>query len=915
MDDDRGTASESKRPLAEPKAEVREPAGTPGERPELSVEQILAWADAHHAAHGAWPEVGLHSGLEPVDGVPGESWKAINYALAMGLRGLPGDSSLAELLAEHRGLPGLDMGPRALAEKIRAWELEQFPIKGLRMRLSKAPYTPPLSITGILAWADAYRATNGAWPTSHSGPVRDARFDVTWATVNSALAAGRRGLPGGSSLLRLLDEHREPQRREPARRVAHVGVEHRETEDRSRVAQDALTVDAILEWADAHHAATGEWPSFRSGLVRNAPGRLGWETINVSLIVGYRGLPGGTTLGRLLAERRGGPTETTQTPLTGARAHWVTRPPLTVEQILEWADAHHATCGRWPTIRCGCVAAAPEETWRGLNRALVEGRRGLPGGTSLATLLQEQRGRCKDPAHSRFTLDQVLGWADAHFAAHGCWPGDGSGPVAPAPDVTWRAINQMLHRGHRGLPGGTSLARVLHQQRGHSIRTDEPRLTLDQILAWADDHFAVHGRWPTNKGGPVATSSEVTWRSVDNALLRGHRGLSGRMSLARVLAQHRGQRNRSSLPRLTVEEILAWADAHFAIHGRWPDTTSGPIAAAPQETWGAISVVLTKGHRGLPGGVSLARLLAQHRGRRDRSALPGLTIDQILAWADAHFAAHGRWPTNTCGSVGAAPEETWRNLDTALAKGSRGLSGRTTLARLLTQHRGRRNRSFPPRLTVEEILAWADAHFAVHGRWPNTMSGPVAAAPEDTWRAINRLLAEGRRGLPGGTSLAQLLVQHRGHRNTSSPPRLTVDQILAWADAHSAVHGRWPNAKSGPVAAAPEESWNAIDGVLTRGNRGLSGGTSLAQLLAQHRGYRNKSSVPRLTVDQILAWADAHFAVHSRWPTKKCGSVSASPQETWGALDNALAKGSRGLSGRTTLRRLLAAHRPPPGCS
>ena len=34
-----------------------------------------------------------------VAGAPGESWKAINYALAIGVRGLPGDSSLAELLA------------------------------------------------------------------------------------------------------------------------------------------------------------------------------------------------------------------------------------------------------------------------------------------------------------------------------------------------------------------------------------------------------------------------------------------------------------------------------------------------------------------------------------------------------------------------------------------------------------------------------------------------------------------------------------------------------------------------------------------------------------------------------------------------------------------------------------------------
>ena len=64
----------------------------------LSVERILAWADVHHAAHGAWPAVGPGTVSGEVGGAPGESWKAINHALALGLRGLAGDSSLAELL-------------------------------------------------------------------------------------------------------------------------------------------------------------------------------------------------------------------------------------------------------------------------------------------------------------------------------------------------------------------------------------------------------------------------------------------------------------------------------------------------------------------------------------------------------------------------------------------------------------------------------------------------------------------------------------------------------------------------------------------------------------------------------------------------------------------------------------------------
>jgi hypothetical protein len=63
-------------------------------------------------------------------------------------------------------------------------------------------------------------------------------------------------------------------------------------------------------------------------------------------------------------------------------------------------------------------------------------------------------------------------------------------------------------------------------------------------------------------------------------------------------------------------------------------------------------------------------------------------------------------------------------------------------------------------------------------------------------------------------------------------------QILAWADAHRERTGRWPSRASGVVAAAPGETWVAIDQALRRGDRGLPGGDSLARLLARRRGHR-----------------------------------------------------------------------------
>ena len=58
----------------------------------------------------------------------------------------------------------------------------------------------------ILRWADAYFKLHGVWPKRDSGPIEGA--EATWCGVDSALVKGSRGLPGGSSLARLLKEQR-----------------------------------------------------------------------------------------------------------------------------------------------------------------------------------------------------------------------------------------------------------------------------------------------------------------------------------------------------------------------------------------------------------------------------------------------------------------------------------------------------------------------------------------------------------------------------------------------------------------------------------------------------------------------------------------------------------------------------------
>ena len=151
--------------------------------------------------------------------------------------------------------------------------------------------------------------------------------------------------------------------------------------------------------------------------------------------------------------------------------------------------------------------------------------------------------------------------------------------------------------------------------------------------------------------------------------------------------------------------------------------------------------------------------LPSRKPRHYRLHKPPLTISQILAWADAHHTRTGKWPTVISGPVCEAADENWEKINNALRYGLRGLSGGSTLRRLIGEQRG-----FRPRLTVTQVLAWADAHRERTGEWPTAGSGAVYDAVGDTWQAINKALWQGLRGLSGGSSLAKLLDERRGPR-------------------------------------------------------------------------------------------------------------------------------------------------------
>ncbi len=228
---------------------------------------------------------------------------------------------------------------------------------------------------------------------------------------------------------------------------------------------------------------------------------------------------------------------------------------------------------------------------------------------------------------------------------------------------------------------------------------------------------------------------------------------------------------------------------------------------------------------------------AYQRWHRPPIQRPPLSYSQILAWADAHHARTGKWPTVRSGTVREDLRENWNAISAALDKGYRGLPGGLTLAQFLAAARCKRNQKQPPRLRLRQILEWADAHRARHGTWPIRPSGAIPNSGGESWAGVDTALSRGTRGFAGGSSLRQLLTERRGesilfpHKHEW---KWTIAQILLWADEYFARHRRWPASRSGRIPKR-DVTWKDINLALIHGRRSLPGGSSLEQLLKEHR--------------------------------------------------------------------------------
>ena len=101
-------------------------------------------------------------------------------------------------------------------------------------------------------------------------------------------------------------------------------------------------------------------------------------------------------------------------------------------------------------------------------------------------------------------------------------------------------------------------------------------------------------------------------------------------------------------------------------------------------------------------------------------------------------------------------------------------------------------------LTKELIIKWAEAHHKRHNEWPSVRSGGVTGVDDITGKNIDACLKGGLRGLEGGSSLSQLLIEHdlEGYQSTYVPPtsdEVQVQETIEEEEGETPIDGKFIN--------------------------------------------------------------------------------------------------------------------------
>jgi hypothetical protein len=178
----------------------------------------------------------------------------------------------------------------------------------------------------------------------------------------------------------------------------------------------------------------------------------------------------------------------------------------------------------------------------------MKGRHGLQGGRSLSQLIEihlDIKNRLNCPDLSESIIEK---WALEYIAKHKKRPsGDSSDVVNPSLEkewqgITWCAINNALRRGNRGLRKYKSLSEFLNIKLGKIKRNKYAMVSNTIIIDWIKQFKIKYRRNPKLMDGKIEFADGqyfgMSWRSINECLRNGYRGLIGGSSLKEIVSKN-----------------------------------------------------------------------------------------------------------------------------------------------------------------------------------------------------------------------------------------------------------------------------------------------------------------------------------------------------------------------------------------
>jgi len=297
---------------------------------------------------------------------------------------------------------------------------------------------------------------------------------ITAGALNANLVKGFRGLPGGSSIPKLNQEISIEQNLDYTN---HLNKEDLDTE-----LIKSILLTYRLEAGDwlacTKHGSDGEIGGYQVEYGASKE-KIRVGTLNTNLMNGGRGLPGGSSIAQLNQE-------VSDTNNLDYVNH-LELEKLNISQIKDSLLAHRVETGEWLkssdktddnesyVLEYGTYAG--EINVCALEHALFDGLRGLPGGSSIARLNKEVSDTndldyVNSTDKEKFNMKQVRNSLLAHARETGellsvCKQGDdgecGSYVLAYgelAGKISVGQLDSALYKGNRGLPGGSSIAKI-----------------------------------------------------------------------------------------------------------------------------------------------------------------------------------------------------------------------------------------------------------------------------------------------------------------------------------------------------------------------------------------------------------------------------------------------------------------------